>query len=100
MTTIQIIPIDLHVAFATELAFQVTSVVLGKSANFQWYLNGPAGLLLQGNVTMDGEDYQNWNDDIPYVTRWICGKLNVEEKLIDPLSDSSELFEPSEPLTP
>lgn len=79
MTTIKINPINLHVAQATDLGFQLTGIEFGKSASFIWHLIGKDGLIIQGNLTMDGEDYQAWNNDDPYVKNWIMQKLNVSE---------------------
>jgi hypothetical protein len=62
------------------------NVTLGVSATFYWQLftkvtdsegNEVAGeSVSQGNLLMDGEDYQNWNQDI-FAWDWIANKLNL-----------------------
>ena len=61
-------------------------VTLGVSAGFYWNLltkvtdaegNEVAGeSIAQGNLTMDGEDYQAWNQDI-FAWEWIASQINV-----------------------
>ena len=86
----QIQPIDIWVNGETKVAEFLNAnginVTLGVSASFYWQLstkvtdsegNELAGeSLSQGNLTMDGEDYQNWNQDI-FAWDWIATKLGL-----------------------
>jgi hypothetical protein len=61
-------------------------VTLGVSAGFYWNLltkvtdsegNESAGeSIAQGNLTMDGQDYQEWNQD-EFAWEWIAEQINV-----------------------
>lgn len=59
-----------------------TNVALGKSATFWYALNstnedGSLGpILAQGNVNMDGDDYQAWQEDTA-AWEFIATKLNL-----------------------
>lgn len=86
----QIEPINIWVNGETKVAEFLNAnginVTLGVSATFYWQLftkvtdsegNEVAGeSLSQGNLTMDGADYQNWNQDI-FAWDWIANKLNL-----------------------
>lgn len=86
----QIEPINIWVNGETKVAEFLNAnginVTLGVSATFYWQLftkvtdlegNEVAGeSISQGNLTMDGEDYQNWNQDI-FAWDWIANKLNL-----------------------
>lgn len=49
---------------ATILNTYVANLVLGTSAKFYYsLLNSELGILTEGNLTMDGADYQDWIDD-------------------------------------
>jgi len=86
----QIQPIDIWINGETKVAEFLNAnginVTLGVSATFYWQLftkvtdsegNEVAGeSLSQGNLTMDGEDYQNWNQDI-FAWDWIATKLGL-----------------------
>ena len=71
---------------AEFLNAQGINVTLGVSAGFYWNLltkvtdaegNEVAGeSIAQGNLTMDGEDYQAWNQDI-FAWEWIASQINV-----------------------
>lgn len=92
-TIINIQPIDMHIVTATQLAFQITNIRLGQSASFHWEIWGDNNtLIMQGSLEMDGEDYQGWNDDLPYVEKWICKKLKVEklEEIIPAINEVEE----------
>lgn len=62
------------------------NLILGTSSQFYWTLYTKrvdekgeifqGEQLAQGNLTMDGEDYQQWNQDI-FAWDWIAGKLNL-----------------------
>jgi hypothetical protein len=62
------------------------NVTLGVSAGFYWNLmtkvtdaegNEVAGeSIAQGNLTMDGQDYQEWNQD-EFAWEWIAEQINV-----------------------
>ena len=86
----QIEPINIWVNGETKVAEFLNAnginVTLGVSATFYWQLftkftdlegNEVAGeSISQGNLTMDGEDYQNWNQDI-FAWDWIATKLGL-----------------------
>jgi len=86
----QIQPIDIWINGETKVAEFLNAnginVTLGVSASFYWQLftkvtdsegNEIAGeSIAQGNLLMDGEDYQNWNQDI-FAWDWIANKLNL-----------------------
>jgi len=86
----QIQPIDIWINGETKVAEFLNAnginVTLGVSATFYWQLftkvtdsegNEVAGeSVSQGNLSMDGEDYQNWNQDI-FAWDWIANKLNL-----------------------
>jgi hypothetical protein len=86
----QIQPIDIWINGETKVAEFLNAnginVTLGVSATFYWQLftkvtdsegNEVAGeSLSQGNLLMDGEDYQNWNQDI-FAWDWIATKLGL-----------------------
>lgn len=62
------------------------NVTLGLSADFYWTLytkvvdaegvETQGEQVAQGNLKMDGEDYQQWNQDI-FAWDWIASKLNL-----------------------
>lgn len=62
------------------------NVTLGVSAGFYWQLytkvtdsegNEVAGeAIAQGNLSMIGEDYQNWNQDL-FAWEWVASQLNL-----------------------
>lgn len=86
----QIEPINIWVNGETKVAEFLNAnginVTLGVSATFYWQLftkvtdsegNEVAGeSLSQGNLTMDGADYQQWNQDI-FAWDWIATKLGL-----------------------
>jgi len=86
----QIQPINIWVNGETKVAEFLNAnginVTLGVSASFYWQLstkvtdsegNEVAGKsIAQGNLTMDGADYQQWNQDI-FAWDWIANKLNL-----------------------
>ena len=36
----------------------------------------PGASLMDGNLTMDQQTYNNWGSDDSYVTTWACNELN------------------------
>jgi len=62
---------------AIKLNAYAINVSLGKSAQFYYSLLSEANeTLAQGNITMDGDDYQAWDsDDIAW--EFIASKLNL-----------------------
>jgi hypothetical protein len=62
------------------------NVTLGISAGFYWNVltkvtdaqgNESAGeSIAQGNLTMEGQDYQEWNQD-EFAWEWIANQINV-----------------------
>jgi hypothetical protein len=94
---------------AIKLNAHAVNVNLGKSAVFYYSLLSESNeTLAQGNITMDGDAYQAWdNDDIAW--SFIAGKLNlviigdyiepvVEEVIEEVTEPISELI--SEPVVP
>jgi len=83
----QIKPIKIWVAgqikSAQLLNAYCVNLTLGSSATFYYSLSvmnedkSAGETLAQGNLTMDGADYQSWTtDDVAW--DWIAAKLNVE----------------------
>jgi hypothetical protein len=56
-------------AFATDVKF-------GKSAEFYWTLSNETEQLQSGKLTLEGEDYQEWNEDT-FAWDWIAEQLNL-----------------------
>jgi hypothetical protein len=56
-------------------AFAV-NVALGISATFYYTLSNETEQLAQGNLTMSGNDYQEWNAD-EFAWGWIAKQLNL-----------------------
>lgn len=62
---------------AVTLNAHAVNVQLGSSATFYYELLSESGeRLAQGNLTMEGEDYQTWEDDA-IAWNWIAEKLNL-----------------------
>jgi len=86
----QIEPINIWINGETKVAEFLNAngvnVTLGVSATFYWQLftkvidsegNEVIGeSISQGNLTMQGEDYQSWNQDI-FAWDWIASQLNL-----------------------
>lgn len=86
----QIQPINIWINGETKVAQFLNAnginVTLGVSATFYWQLftkvidsegNEVIGeSISQGNLTMQGEDYQSWNQDI-FAWDWIASQLNL-----------------------
>jgi hypothetical protein len=74
---------------AIKLNAHAVNVNLGTSAVFYYSLLSETNeTLAQGNITMDGDDYQNWdNDDIAW--KFIAGKLNITVigDYVEPVAD-------------
>ena len=63
---------------ATILNAYAVNVSLGNSANFYYsLLTESMEALAQGNLVMDGEDYQKWTDSDDYAWDFIAGQLNL-----------------------
>lgn len=81
MKTIEPIPIWVKGEVITATIFNMHPTAGGKlykSANFIYQLVGENNVLVsQGNLMIDGEDYQLWgtNDDYPF--EWAASKLNL-----------------------
>jgi hypothetical protein len=56
-------------------AFAV-NVTLGISATFYYMLSNEQEQLANGNLTLEGDDYQLWNADI-FAWDWIAEQLNL-----------------------
>ncbi len=53
-----------------------TNVTLGISATFYYTISNETEQLTQGNLTMSGENYQEWDADT-FAWDWISGQLNL-----------------------
>jgi hypothetical protein len=56
-------------------AFAV-NVTLGKSAEFYYTISNETEQLAFGNLTLEGADYQQWDEDV-FAWDWIAEKLNL-----------------------
>lgn len=56
-------------------AFAV-NVTLGKSAEFYYTISNETEQLAFGNLTLEGEDYQQWDADV-FAWGWIAEQLNL-----------------------
>ena len=86
----QISPVNVWVNGETKVAEFLNAkgidVTLGTSAQFYWTLItkivdekgeiSQGEQIASGNLTMDGEDYQQWNQDI-FAWDWVAEKLNL-----------------------
>lgn len=62
---------------AVTLNAYAVNVNLGSSATFYYSLHDENGLkLAEGNLTLDGENYQLWNEDV-FAWEWIANQLNL-----------------------
>jgi hypothetical protein len=57
-------------------AFAV-NVTLGKSAEFYYTISNETEQLAFGNLTLEGEDYQQWDADV-FAWGWIAEQLNLK----------------------
>jgi hypothetical protein len=63
---------------ATILNAYAVNVALNTSATFYYsLLSESRQTLTQGNLTMSGEDYQEWANNDDYAWEWIAGQLNL-----------------------
>lgn len=63
---------------ATQFQLQAINVQLENSAIFYYtLLSENNSMLREGNLTMDGKDYQDWQSD-EYAWNWAAIKLNLE----------------------
>jgi hypothetical protein len=63
---------------ATQFQLKAINVQLENSAIFYYTLSSENNSMLrEGNLTMDGKDYQNWQSD-EYAWNWAATKLNLE----------------------
>jgi len=67
---------------ASELDARIIYDDLATSATFYYELKevleeGGGSVLSVGNVAMDGEDYQNWDNSNQQAYAYIAGKLNL-----------------------
>lgn len=92
-TTVNITPVKVFTYTADKLIYQITGVSIEHQyADFHWELCGGGGLLLQGSIRMGGDDYQGWNNDLPYITNWVCKQLQVEQvPVVETLTIESEV---------
>ena len=79
MKQINLIPIwdKGEINYAIKLNAYAVGGILGVSAQFYYALLSENNeTLAQGNIVMDGEDYQTWNND-EIVWEFIATKLNL-----------------------
>jgi len=63
---------------ATQLQLRAINVELENSATFYYALfSENNSILREGNLFMDGKDYQDWQND-QYAWDWAATKLNLE----------------------
>jgi hypothetical protein len=63
---------------ATQFQLNAINVQLENSAIFYYILSSENNSMLrEGNLTMDGKDYQDWQND-QYAWNWAAAKLNLE----------------------
>ena len=68
---------------ASELDARIINDDLSNSATFYWELKTasteeqPSVQLAQGNVSISGEDYDNWGGDNDYAYAFIAKQINV-----------------------
>ena len=63
---------------ATQFQLKAINVQLENSAIFYYILSSENNSMLrEGNITMDGKDYQDWQTD-EYAWDWAAAKLNLE----------------------
>ena len=63
---------------ATQFQLNAINVKLENSANFYYALfSEDNAILREGNLFMDGKDYQDWQND-QYAWDWAATKLNLE----------------------
>jgi hypothetical protein len=53
-----------------------TILTLGKSAEFYFTISNETEQLAQGKLTLEGDDYQLWNEDI-FAWDWVAEQLNL-----------------------
>ena len=75
ITTIKIKPVRFHIWVADTLSYQLVSLDPGVNATWHYVIDGQDGMARQGDLVMGGEDYQKWNDDLPYIEKWILAQL-------------------------
>ena len=67
------------------MEYGVSEIKLGSYAIFYARLvNSLTGIMFDNQmIKMEGDDYQGWNDDIPYVENFILGKLGLEKQVTE-----------------
>jgi hypothetical protein len=80
---------------ANILNAYAVNVNLGTSATFYYTLSNEAEQLAQGNLTMSGDDYQEWDAD-GFAWGWIAAQLNLTivgdyvKPEVEPIVDQTE----------
>ncbi len=63
---------DENMPKANELYVMINSLIPNEKAEFLIdFRNKELGSLYQRVYAMEGEDYQKWNDDLPYLENWV-----------------------------
>jgi len=72
---------------ANNLDLAIVHDNLESAATFYWQLlnvtvdadgNTSSESLVQGNLTIDGQEYQDWDDSNDAAYTWAAGKLNLQ----------------------
>lgn len=85
MKTIESVPIwdNGQTKQGTVLNAYAINVVLNKSATFYYSIFSQeeggqlGGIIAEGNLYMDNEAYQQWNDSDEYAWEWAAGQLGL-----------------------
>jgi hypothetical protein len=81
MNRVQIQPVTIFPETATTLELSGASVRrfgVSGTAMISWHLLDSSGRSLKsGAEELSGEDYQGWNDDLPYLTNWLLNRLGL-----------------------
>jgi len=81
MNKVQIQPVTIFPETATVLELSGASVRNfggGGSAMISWHLLDSSGKLLKSGIEeISGEDYQGWNEDLPYLTNLLLNRLGL-----------------------
>lgn len=63
---------------SNKIGIFITKLVLFKSASIAvHFYNSTGGVFRVENLTLEGDDYNNWSTDDTYVTTFVLTKLNL-----------------------
>lgn len=81
---VQIQPVQVFPNTATQL--EIVSATIRKFASegtayVVWQMLDSENKVVASDATeLSGNDYQGWNDDVPYLMNWLLGKLNLTSR--------------------